>query len=144
VAVVRSMPPALVTTAGSSSARGGAGSVLEGCGRGSEETNHTLNTRHFRSPRLSTLVSTCLQENRRQRQQTSWKNHDKEKLKSESHILERTQAFFTGRSDKPSLGAARFEPAGSGAVHFGAAVLGGCSASTRRPKAGPPPHSLGG
>jgi hypothetical protein len=29
---------------------------------------------------------------------SSWKNHDKEDQKSEAYILERTRAFFTGRS----------------------------------------------
>jgi hypothetical protein len=49
-----------VTTAGSSSARNGSGSVLEGWGRGSEDTTRTLNVRCFRGARLSTPVSACL------------------------------------------------------------------------------------
>jgi hypothetical protein len=87
--------PTSATTAGSSSARGGAGLVLGGFGQGSEETTRALNSRHFRGPRLSTPVSACLREDRRQRQQTSRKNHDKEELKSETYILDRTRAFFT-------------------------------------------------
>jgi hypothetical protein len=45
------------------------------------------------------------------------------KLKSETYILERTRAFFTGRSDVPCSGAARFEPC-SGTTRLEPAVLG--------------------
>jgi hypothetical protein len=38
--------------------------------------------------------------------------------------LERTRAFFTGQSDEPCSGTARFERAGSGAARFGPAFLG--------------------
>jgi hypothetical protein len=45
-------------------------------------------------------------------------------LKSETYILEHTQAFFTWRSDMPCWGAVRFEPTDSGAAHFSPAVSG--------------------
>jgi hypothetical protein len=53
---------------------------------------------------------------RKNSEQTSRKKHDKEKLKSETYILERTQALFTRRSDKPFSGAVRFEPVVLGAA----------------------------
>jgi hypothetical protein len=111
----------LATTDGSSSARGGADLVLEGWGRGLEETTRALNARRFRGPRLSTPVSACLREDEYQHKQTSRKSHDRQKLKSETYILERTRAFFTRRSDVPYTGAARFEPC-SGTVRLGPAV----------------------
>jgi hypothetical protein len=46
----------------------------------------------------------------KRRQQTSQKKQSKDKLKSRTYILERTRAFFTGRSDKLNSGAARFDP----------------------------------
>jgi hypothetical protein len=46
----------------------------------------------------------------KRRQQTSQKKQSEDKLKSGTYILERTRAFFTGRSDKPNSGAARFGP----------------------------------
>jgi hypothetical protein len=85
-----------------------------------------LNGRRLRGPKLSTLVSVCLREDKCQRQQISRKKHDEENLKSGTFILERTRAFFTGRSDGPCLGAVLFEPCS------GAARLGRCSTSTRR------------
>jgi hypothetical protein len=108
--------PASATIVGSSLARGGSDSVLRSWGRVSEETTRALNTRCFKGPRLSTPMSACLREDGRQRQQTSQKKHRKEKLKLETYILERTRALFTGRSDEPCSGAARFEPVVSGAA----------------------------
>jgi hypothetical protein len=90
--------------------------VLGGWRRGSEETTRAVNVKRFKGPRLSTLVSACLREDGRQRHQTSRKKHGKEKLKLETYILERTRALFTGWSDEPCLGAARFEPVVSGAA----------------------------
>jgi hypothetical protein len=54
--------------------------------------------------------------NRMQCQQTSRKKHDKERMKSETYILERTRALFTGRFDEPCSGAAPLRPATSMAV----------------------------
>jgi hypothetical protein len=80
----------LATTVDSSLARGGADSALGGWGRGSEETNHALNARCFRGPRLSMPVLACLQEDEYQCKQTRWKNHGKHELKSGTYILECT------------------------------------------------------
>jgi hypothetical protein len=62
---------AATTTTDSSSACDGGGSVLEGWERGSEDTTHTLNARRFRGARLSTPVSACPREDRKQRQQAN-------------------------------------------------------------------------
>jgi hypothetical protein len=112
------------TTVDSSSSCGGVRSVLEGCGRVSEETTRALNARRFRGPRLSTPVSACLPKDEYQHKQTSRKNNGKQEQKSETYILERTRAFFTGRSDIPCWGAVRFEPVDSGAARFEPVVSG--------------------
>jgi hypothetical protein len=67
------------------------------------------------------MVSTCLREDEYQHKQTSRKSHDRQKLKSETYILERTRAFFTGRSDVPCSGIAHFEPC-SGTARLGPVV----------------------
>jgi hypothetical protein len=69
-------------------------------------------------------VSACLPEDEYQRKQTSRKNNGKQEQKSETYILERTRAFFTGRSDIPYWGAVRFEPIDSGAARFEPVVSG--------------------
>jgi hypothetical protein len=126
---------AAATTAGSSCTRDGNGSVL---GLGT-----WLGRYHPRAQRQ--VLQRCQAEHagvdvpmKRQKptlaNKSSRKNHDKEGLKSEAYILERTRAFFSGRSNEPCLGAARFEPAGLGAARFGLAVSG---AAPLRPAASP-------
>jgi hypothetical protein len=51
------------------------------------------------------------------------RNKTKKELKSGTYILEHTRAFFTGRSDVPCSGTARFEPC-LGTTRLGPAVLG--------------------
>jgi hypothetical protein len=67
----------------------------------------------------------------KRRQQTSQKKQSEDELKSETYILERTRAFFTGRSDKPNSGVVHFgpcsgaacrDPADSGAAPLGPAA----------------------
>jgi hypothetical protein len=61
-------------------------------------------------------------------------------LKSRTHILERTRCFFAGRPDKLCSGAARFEPADSGAIPLRSAAS---TAATRSPaRSGADPRPL--
>jgi hypothetical protein len=62
---------ATVTTAGSSSTGTRNDSVLRGWGWGLEVTTHALSARRFKGARLSTLVSACLREDRKRRQQAN-------------------------------------------------------------------------
>jgi hypothetical protein len=59
----------------------------------------------------------------RRRQQTSRKKQSEDELKSGTYILERTRAFFTGRSVKPNSGAACFDPC-SGTARCGPTISG--------------------
>jgi hypothetical protein len=91
----------------------------------------------LQGPRLSTPVSARLREDECQHRQTSQKSHDRQKLKLENYILERTRAFFTGRFDMPCSGAERFEPC-SGTVRLESTVSG---ASLLRSAASTAQHS---
>jgi hypothetical protein len=90
----------------------------------------------LRGPKLSTSMSACLREDKCQHKQASRKSHDRQKLKSETYILEHTRVFFTERPNIPCLGAARFEPTDSGAARSELVVSG---AATLQPAASTAP-----
>jgi hypothetical protein len=68
-------------TDGVSSARNGTDLVLGGWSWGSGEITCALYASRFRGPRLSTPVSAWLREDECQHRQTSWRSHDRQKLK---------------------------------------------------------------
>jgi hypothetical protein len=64
--------------------------------------------------------------------------------RTKSYILERTRDFFTGRPDEPCSGAARLEPANSGAAPLRSTVSTVVLRSPNSSRADPPTSATAG
>jgi hypothetical protein len=132
-----------VATTSPSSTCTGSGSAYGGWGQDSEGTTCALKAKRFRGARLSTPVSACLREYRTEvNKQGKVEKFTMETPRTKTYILEHTWDFFARRPDESCSGAARLEPADSGAVPLRstASTARRCAPPTTRGLILRPPH----